>query len=196
MSSTDYYDKHADAFFDRTIHVDMQQRYAKFLPLLPPKARILDAGCGSGRDSAYFKSLGFDVVATDGSIEMVKRSSQLIGAPTLHLTFQEMSFMEEFDAVWASASLLHTPYEELFFVINTLYRSLKPNGIVYASFKYGEGRRKGGDGRIFYDMNEKTIVPYLRPLFEPIHIWVAADSRSGQGHPPWLAILAKKLGTI
>ena len=69
--------------------------------------------------------------------------------------------------------------------------SLKPHGIMFASFKYGEGRRQDADGRIFYDLNEKTILPYLSPLFDPIEIWTSLDSRQGQ-QQVWLNILAKK----
>ena len=92
---------------------------------MPAKARILDAGCGSGRDSLYFKNQGLEVVAFDASIEMVKISSQLLDSPTRHLTFQDIAFHDEFDGVWASASLLHTPYDELFSVMRRLHHVSK-----------------------------------------------------------------------
>lgn len=191
----DYYNQNAEAFFNRTVHSDLSEGYAKFLPYLATGARILDAGCGSGRDSLYFKKLGFDILAFDASIEMVKISSKLVGSETLHLRFQDLTFEGEFDAIWASASLLHTPYDELVSVLQKLHRALKPSGILHASFKYG-GSRREADGRTFYDMNENSIVPYLRNLFTPLEIWKASDRRSQKAPSPsgaWLNILTQKL---
>ena len=82
----------------------------KYLPL---GAKILDLGCGSGRDTKYFLQKGYDVVAVDGSIEMVKLSTEFTGKQTLHLTFDEINFNEEFDGVWACASLLHVPRNKI-----------------------------------------------------------------------------------
>ena len=193
MNPTDYYNQNAQSFFDRTINADLRHAYAKFLPHLTPKAHILDAGCGSGRDSLYFMEKGFDIVAFDASIEMVKLSSHLLGLQTLHLCFQELTFKEEFDAVWASASLLHITYDELPAVLQKLHLSLKPEGILYATFKYGHGCREA-DGRIFYDMNELSILPYLQPHFVPIEIWAIPDNRSiaPSPHQAWLNILVQK----
>jgi SAM-dependent methyltransferase len=193
MNLVSYYDRHAQAYFDRTIDVDLHDGYAKFFPYLPSKARILDAGCGSGRDTLYFKQQGFDTVAFDASIEMVKLSSNLLGSPTLHLRFQELTFKEDFDGVWASASLLHVPYDELSLVLQKLHMSLKIEGILYATFKYGHGRREA-DSRIFYDMNEESVLPFMRSFFTPLEIWTTPDNRSTarSPHQAWLNILVQK----
>jgi SAM-dependent methyltransferase len=193
MSSINYYNQNAQNFFNRTIKADVHYGYTKFLPHLPPKARILDAGCGSGRDSLYFRNNGFDTLAFDAAIEMVNLSSNLLGSPTLHLGFQELAFKEEFDAIWASASLLHVSYDELPSVIQKLYISLKIGGILYATFKYGHGRREA-DNRIFYDMDEQSVIPYIQPLFTPIEIWATPDNRSvaPSPHQAWLNILVRK----
>lgn len=190
----DYYNQHAEEFVNRTLHADVSERYAKFIPYLPTKARILDAGCGSGRDSLYFKNLGFDVLAFDASIEMVKISSKFVGKETLHLRFQDLGFEGAFDAIWASASLLHIPYEELTSVLQKLHFALKPSGILFASFKYGEGRREA-DNRIFYDMTECSIEPYLRNLFTPLETWVQVDNGQKAPSPSraWLNIITRKL---
>lgn len=193
MNTIEYYDQNAQEFIERTVDVDLGPNYAAFLPHLPPGGRILDAGCGSGRDTLYFKGQGFSVTAFDASTEMVRASSQLTGNQTLQLRFQDLTFHEEFDAIWANASLLHIPYEELSLVMQKLQNALKPSGILYATYKYGEGRREA-DRRIFYDMNEEKIVPYLRPYFNPLVIRVSEDTRSFAPSPSkaWLHILARK----
>lgn len=108
-----YYDENAVTFFENTIDADMKRVYELFLKYLSPGAKILDLGCGSGRDTKYFLQEGYDVIAVDGSIEMVKLSTEFTGKQTLHLTFDEINFNEEFDGVWACASLLHVPRNKI-----------------------------------------------------------------------------------
>lgn len=195
MSSIDYYNKNSQSFYDRTIHIDMSKLYQKFLSLLTKNARILDAGCGVGRDARYFKNLGYDIRAFDASSEMVKLSSALVEIDTLHLNFQDVAFKEEFDAIWANASLLHVSYQELEEVLKRLHASLKSSGILFASFKYGESMREESS-RTFYDMNEPLMRKYLNGLFEEIEIIKHADERSMYPSPAkaWLHVFCRKLG--
>ena len=72
-----FYEQNSDSFFDSTVTVDAQALYDQFLPMLPDKARILDAGCGSGRDSLAFLKAGYQVSAFDGSESMSERASGL-----------------------------------------------------------------------------------------------------------------------
>lgn len=195
MDSIDYYDKNAKDFYDRTINADLQDVYQKFLKHLPKQGRILDAGCGVGRDSRFFLSKGYDIVPFDGSLEMVKTASNLLGKNALHILFQDVNFVSEFDAIWANASLLHVPYENLKGVIQAFHRSLLPSGILYASFKYGDSMRQVED-RFFFDMNESSIEPYLRGLFHPLEIWKSADTRSKVAPSPdksWLNFIARRV---
>jgi SAM-dependent methyltransferase len=195
MDSISYYDKNATDFYNRTIHADMQDVYQRFLKHLPKQGRILDAGCGVGRDSKFFLGQGYDVLPLDGSLEMVKMASSLLGKNALHMLFQEMNFSKEFEAIWANASLLHVPYENLREVIQGFHKSLLPSGILYASFKYGTSMRKAGD-RAFFDMNETTIEPYLKGLFHPLEIWKSEDVRSQVAPSPdrsWLNFIARRI---
>src|ERR687885_194185 len=137
MITIDFYNEHAQDFYHRTVNVDMRELYAPFLALLPAGAHILDAGCGSGRDSLYFKQHGYQVTALDASAELVKLSSQLLQQPVLHLTFQEVDFDERFDGIWACASLLHVPRIEIDDVLRRLTKALKPGAILFTSFKNG-----------------------------------------------------------
>ena len=187
-----YYDLNAKEFFDGTVDVDMSAHYNEFLDYLPKNASILDAGCGSGRDSLYFKNLGYNVISIDGSLEMCRLASEYIGEEVLHMQFQEMEFENCFDGIWALATLLHVPSNELEDVLNRLKTSLKENGIIYASFKYGdfEGER---NGRYFNDFNEITAVePFEKLDFEVIKTWISSDGRKGREDEKWVNILVKK----
>lgn len=156
MDSSDYYSKNAGEYFERTVKLDMQDNYERFTKLLPEGGSILDLGCGSGRDSGYFVSCGYDVTAMDASEEMCNLASVHIGQDVLQLSFADMDFNEVFDGVWACASLLHVPSFEIDNIMRKTIKSLKSNGILFMSFRYGdyEGER---DGRYFTDYNSRKL---------------------------------------
>jgi SAM-dependent methyltransferase len=108
-------------------------------------ARVFDFGCGSGRDTKYFKEQGYAVEAIDGSVELCRRASKLTGVDVKNICFQDIEYCNDFDGVWACASLLHVPSDELKSVFIKIAEGLRDNGILYASFKYGdfEGERNG-----------------------------------------------------
>lgn len=195
MTSIGYYNKNSQAFQDRTLNVDINDLYNRFLPHIPKGGKILDAGCGGGRDSKYFLSKGYEVVAFDGSAEMVKLASELTGNSIIHMLFKDIDFTNAFEGVWANASLLHVPYEELRDVLKSFHKALHPSGTLFASFKYGATTRETED-RTFFDMNEETIQPYLKGLFAPLEVWKTLDTRSTVAPSPdrsWLNILAKRI---
>ncbi len=194
MSTITYYNTNAQNFYDRTINTDMSHCYKKFLDLLPKKSHILDAGCGSGRDSKYFLHQGHDVTAFDGSTEMVKYATKEIEKQVLHLRFQDLEFKEMFDGVWACASLLHVPYQETKDVYVRIYNALKPGGIFYASYKHGNSYMNS-DSRDFYNMDETTILPHFKGLFNVIEIWQTAARNCVAPSPSntWLNFLVRKI---
>lgn len=186
-----YYDENAKEFFDGTINADMSSHYDEFLKYLPKNACILDAGCGSGRDSKIFKDLGYGVTAIDGSLEMCKLASEHARITVHHMQFQDIEFVNEFDGIWASASLLHVASDEIDLVLNKLKCSLKDNGIFYASFKLGdfEGLR---NGRYFNDLTEDTAIElFEKNGFKVLKTWLTDDSRP-ERDDRWVNIIVKK----
>lgn len=165
----------------------------KFESYVTDGGRVLDAGCGSGRDSKAFIQHGFSVVAFDASKEMCKAASELIGQEVWQMKFQEIAFEEEFDGIWACASLLHVPYEELPNVMNKLHKALKDNGALYVSFKYGEGTKRRGD-RTFSDFTEESVKVLLNDTeFEVIECGITSDTRPGRDDEKWVNVIARKL---
>jgi len=190
-----YYNNNAQTFYERTINVDLSNSYESFLKHLPEKSHILDAGCGSGRDSKYFLGRGYAVTAFDASEEMVKIASKETSLNVMHLTFQEMIFDEVFEGVWAQASLLHVPYQETREVYEKIYHSLKPGGIFYASYKYGQDYMTTLE-RDFYNMNEEKVSLYFDGIFDVHEIWVEQDTRSKVSpslEAMWLNFVTKKV---
>ncbi|AUX85973.1 SAM-dependent methyltransferase [Acinetobacter sp. ACNIH2] len=143
-----YYNQNADQFFDTTYQVDMTGLYQSFLRYLPEHASILDLGCGSGRDTLAFKNLGHQVEAIDYSEALVAKARQLTGLPVQLDSFYELSVQEKYEGIWACASLLHCEREKLSDVLDRILTALKPNGVCYISFKYGNQDREK-DGRSF-----------------------------------------------
>ncbi|WP_407381047.1 class I SAM-dependent methyltransferase [Methanobrevibacter sp.] len=187
-----FYDLNGEEFFKGTVNVDISYLYDDFLKLIPENGNILDAGCGSGRDSKFFKSQNYNVTSIDGSKEMCRLASEYLNDEVLHMQFQEMDFSEEFDGIWALASLLHVPSDEIEDVLKKMKNSLKENGVLYASFKYGEfeGER---NGRYFYDLNEESSNELFTKLdFEIVKTWTTQDARKNRQDEKWLNIIVKK----
>lgn len=107
----------------------------------------MDAGCGSGRDTKVFLRRGYVVTAMDASAEMARLASAYTGLQIHHLRFEKMEFTSAFDAIWASASLLHEPRVSLQTVLERVIAALQPGGICYISFKLGDGERTEGGAK-------------------------------------------------
>jgi SAM-dependent methyltransferase len=189
----DYYQQNAGTFFADTVDVDMTPLYRRFLRLLPERARILDAGCGSGRDARAFAEVGHKVTAFDASPALVALAEAYLGQPVQCLRFQEAAWQDAFDGIWACASLLHVSASELPDVMARLCRALEPGGILYASFKYGSGEREH-HGRRFTDLDEAGLAALLRqvPGLEPVETWTTADLRPGREAERWLNTLLRR----
>ena len=75
----EYYNTHADRYSEITRNADMSDIYKRFEENLKPGCRILDLGCGSGRDSKYFLDKGYKVVSLDASEAMCRKTQELTG---------------------------------------------------------------------------------------------------------------------
>ena len=194
MNTIDYYNQDAESFFRGTIDIDMTAIYEPFLKLLPDNAYILDAGCGSGRDSLYFLQNGYSVTPLDASEELSKLASKLIKQTVSNISFQEIEFENEFDGIWASASLLHILRVDIKDVLNRITKALKQYGILYASFKYGTEEYEK-DGRLFNCYHESSIIQLLNKLeiLELFKLRVSNDSRPNRQYEKWLNCLIRKI---
>ena len=189
----EYYQSKAKDFFDNTVWIDLNDLYQPFLELIPKTGIILDAGCGSGRDTRFFMHQGLKVIAFDNSSKMVKLASDFTGRECLHLSFEEIEFKNKFHGVWACSSLLHVPKNRMLHVLGKLNVALKPAGIMYISFKYGDAEFFK-DGRHFSNYTEKSFTILLAKLkgIDIIRYWKTSDLRPGRKNEKWLNILLKK----
>ena len=189
----EYYQSNAKKFFDETVSIDLTDLYLPFLERLPETGMILDAGCGSGRDTRFFLRQGFEVVAFDNSPEMVKLASDFTGQDCLLLSFDDIRFENRFDGVWACASLLHVPRRNMITVLNRLCTALKHGGILYTSFKYGHDE-VFKNGRLFSNFDEASFNAVLsdQKQLNMVKFWKTSDVRPGREQEKWLNVLLKK----
>lgn len=189
----DYYNTNYESFCENTIDVDFEYQQNKFLKYLENNNSILDLGCGSGRDSKAFLKKGFNVTSIDASSELCKIASKYIGQEVLCKSFDDIDYKEEFEGVWACASLLHVKYKDLIYIINKVSRALKQNGYLYMSFKYGEFEGYK-NGRYFTYLTEDRLSSILKGnnKLSIVEIFISTDVRDGRENEKWINIILKK----
>ncbi len=191
MDSIDYYERCADRYYEDTVDIDMSEIRERFLELLPENADVLDLGCGSGRDGKALEEAGCYVTLLDGSAQMCKLAEITTGKEVLNLRFEEIEFEEVFDGIWACASLLHIPESKIDPVMEKVCSALKPGGILYVSFQYGEGEQIR-DQRLFCDYTPQSLENMLsrQRNLDIVEIWVSEDGRKRE--KKWVNALAEK----
>lgn len=171
-------------------------RSARAKSLTNGMINILDVGCGTGRDTYQFLKRGYAVTAVDASPAMLRECSRKLrdarqdsknqntrqaatASCSLEATFDEIKFRNRFDGVWAAAALLHVPSRQMEDILRKLLQALKPNGILFMSFKYGQGEHEY-DARFYsyYGIrNIRTLLKRVTTAGE-VNIWLSnADGR-------------------
>lgn len=193
MKTIDYYNKHAEEYCLQTVMADMQLHYDAIKPYIKKGTALLDLGCGSGRDSNYFRKLGCNVISVDGSIEMCSIANRLFNLNAQNIDFSQLDYSNAFEVVWACASLLHVPRNEIDNVLQRIYRALRENGILYASFKYGNAERVDGE-RFYNDYDENSVKELFckNKRFQVLHIWITKDVRDDYNQK-WINVLCKRI---
>jgi 2-polyprenyl-3-methyl-5-hydroxy-6-metoxy-1,4-benzoquinol methylase len=185
----DYYQNNAQKYFDKTVNQPMDRFYKSFLGLIPNGGKILDAGCGSGRDMKAFSSRGYQVVGMESSENLARLAEDYTGQEILVKKFKDIDWVEEFDGVWAMASLLHVAKKDIFFAIDKLLASLKDNGIMFISLKQGEGEFVNC-GRFYSYYTEES----LREVLETHNASILGlfTSERKEDNQKWINVLLRK----
>jgi SAM-dependent methyltransferase len=193
-TTQEYYDRHATEYCEATRNRDLGEIYDRFLEHLSPGAHILDAGSGSGRDTKIFLKRGYQVTAIDASPKLARLADEYTHHPCQVLRFQDLAFERTFDGVWACASLLHVPRNEMEDVLFRFGKALKPGGIMYVSLKEGEGELVAGDGRFFRNYTRSSFEELLTrvPQLHEIGYWKTDEVPTGNQTRSWLGFLLKR----
>ena len=190
-----HYNQHADNFWRDTRDHDVSQNIDALLQSLIGKSpfRILDLGCGPGRDLRVFRDRGHEVIGLEGSERFVEMARQYSGCEVWHMDFLKLDLpAARFDGIFANASLFHVPSQELPRVLGELLASLKAGGALFSSNPRGENQEGWNGNRYgcYYDWQTwrklvtaagfKEIRHYYRPPGLP------------REQQPWLASIWRK----
>lgn len=176
-----YYNQHANIFFSNTVDVDMSVLHDRFLSKVSAGGRVLDAGCGSGRDTTAFLGRGYRVTAFDASEGLASLAQNHTGIPIQVRSFLDVKEQAMYDGIWACASLLHVPQADVPRALQCLWGALKPGGAFYLSFKLGTTERVQ-DGRHFTDVDELQLKEWVAALanVHSVECWLSTDQRPGR----------------
>ena len=191
------YQQTAESFRDGTWNHDVSQNINALIAALPRNpGKILDIGCGPGRDLIAFKQLGHTAIGLDATPAFVEMAQQLSGCEVWQQSFLNLNLPSEtFDGVFANASLIHVPRVKMVDVLKDLQKSLVSNGAIVMSMCRGDGEgyipRPTGD-RYTAGWEYETLAPCLEKAgFEIVHHYYRPP-----GLPPteqfWLVMVAKK----
>lgn len=187
-----YYENNAERYAAETFLADMSEQYKKFLPLLKGQARILDVGSGSGRDACYFYNRGYQVTALEPSKNLCKEIRKVFPGEIICSSIQNYQPDKRFDGIWACASLLHLPEEDVlrFFEMLDLY--LNNNGVIYFSGKNGISTGEAPDGRYFLEFTEQLVGKILSSSkqMKLEQLWYTKDV-SGRTEFQWLNVILR-----
>ena len=190
-----YYNQHAQEYYDKTVDIDMTSNYGEFLQYLDFGDHILDAGCGSGRDSQYFIEQGYEVTALDAAQELVDLAEGLLGQEVLQIRLEELDFTAEFDGIWACASLIHLKEDQIKEILRKFSRAVVTDGVIYISFKIGTGE-EFKKGRFFNYYNELScleLIAEIDPL-KVVNLWETDDAEDRED-VKWLNLVLRKGNT-
>ena len=195
-ATTRYYEENAKAYSAGTGDHDVSQNRDTLVRYINGESpfRILDLGCGSGRDLRAFSEMGHEPIGLDGAAELCEIAREWSGREVLRQDFLELSLPDgAFHGVFANASLFHVPTRDIQRVLEDLRHTLKSAGVLLVSNPRGENQEAWHVDRfgVFYDLDEwsrrvtaagfEALEHYYRPAGRPLH------------QQPWLVTVWRKL---
>lgn len=194
MNSTiQYYNEHAEEYFKETIDINIEDFRKKFISLLPKNAKIIDIGCGSGRDVKAFSEMGYNAIGLDIAENLSATAKQHLNIDIIYENMINWKSSEPFDGMWCCGSLLHLHDDELQSFLQNLKYNLKQDGIIFISVKEGIPTGTNKDGRYFHNYTQNEICDILNKAgLEIIDIEITKDLLKRYNFQ-WLCIFARRV---
>lgn len=166
-----------------------------FIDALPPRATVLDLGCGPGTDARHMAEAGLCVTAMDAAVGMVAMAAVIPGVAVIVQDFDgftQTAAPHSFDGIWANFSLLHAPRDRMEAILSAIARALRPGGILHIAVKTGDGSARDSLGRLYtyYTPDDLTA----RLVRAGLHVTHRRDGRETgfDGMPAaWVALRAR-----
>lgn len=160
LTTRNLYNQHAAKFADKFEQIPETQQLDEFIAMLPAQAKVLDLGCGSGRDAEYLTRAGLQVIGVDLSSALIAEAKKR--RPNIDFRVMDMERLDfpehDFDAVWSKLAILHVARERLPAILRTVHAVLKPGGVCMMETKQGAG--EGAEPVSFSPGEERHFVYY------------------------------------
>lgn len=148
--TAEFYRRRAREYARQTLSIDLEENWRVFGEFVNSGARVLDAGCGAGRDLTVLSDRGYDIIGVDLSLPLCLLAAKHSGGRVLCADVRRLPFADSsFDAVRAAASFVHYPDAIVRIALTEVRRVLKAQGVLVASVKHGRGSETIADGRWF-----------------------------------------------
>lgn len=148
MNSTiDFYNNNADNYYEQTASVDFSDLYERFLKYIPEGGRIMDVGCGSGRDAGAFCRMGFRAEGLDAAEELAALAGEKQGINVTVCNMEDWITDRPYDGIWCCAVLVHLEDGQIKKFFNNLRYNLAEGGVLFVSVKARDGNCDGYDSK-------------------------------------------------
>ena len=195
-NTLEYYNVRAAEFWEGTRDQDVKQNIEALLRHIrrAPPWRILDLGCGPGRDLVAFRALGHEPVGLDGSPQLAAMAREHSGCEVWEQDFLALKLPAgHFAGIFANASLFHVPRQELPRVLSELHAALQPDGVLFTSNPRGNNEEGWNRGRygVYHELQSWRAFLESAAFLELEHYYRPAGLPFAQ--QPWLASVWRKL---
>jgi len=188
-----FYDRRAADYAKWSADISGRELVHRFIAFLPVNGTALDLGCGSGWAAAEMAANGLSVKALDASVKLAAEARAAYGLEVEIAQFSSLSAEAEFDGVWASFSLLHTPREEMLTNLGLVAHALKVDGWFYLGLKAGAGTIRDDLGR-FYQLYSSGEISSMLAAAGFVNVAIETTNSAGYDgtETPVLHIFARK----
>ncbi len=189
----DYYQKNFLEYHEQTFHVNPDSFLEPLARHLKPGARVLDVGCGSGRDLLWFKNRGFAVSGLERSAGLARLARENAGCEVLEGDFEQVDFSGfQVDAVVLIGALAHVPHDQMAQILRSIVHALQGSGHVLITLKKGEGMTTLPDGRAFYLWSQSALAEIFDRL-ELIAVDFSQQVSKVRPDDVWLGYVLRQL---
>ena len=190
----DYYTLYAQEYHAATFSLDPSRFLSPLTARLPSGSRVLDVGCGSGRDLLWLTQRGYLAWGLERSPGLVRLARRDTGCEVVEGDFNSFDFtVRQVDALLLVGALTHTPPERFAAALGRILGCLEPDGLLLLCHKEGDGVRQDAWGRVFYLWQDHALRPIFRELRLTVVEFFRRDSAKGTGEP-WLGYVLGKKG--